>query len=72
MTNAHPLEAAASPFEVARTAASDIARLTGVERHDIAVTLGSGWGRAAELIGETVALNPTVEAMLRPYRTYRA
>jgi purine-nucleoside phosphorylase len=52
----HPLDdPAADPFEVAATAAADIARLTGVERHDIAVTLGSGWGRAAELIGETVA-----------------
>ncbi|OJV95473.1 MAG: purine-nucleoside phosphorylase [Microbacterium sp. 67-17] len=45
----------ADPFEVARTAASDIARLTGVEHHDIALTLGSGWGKAADLIGETVA-----------------
>ncbi|HCJ48987.1 MAG TPA: purine-nucleoside phosphorylase [Microbacterium sp.] len=43
------------PFEVAATAAADIARLTGVERHDIALTLGSGWGKAAELIGETTA-----------------
>lgn len=61
MTNAHPLDAPADPFEVAQTAASDIARLTGVERHDIAVTLGSGWGRAAELIGETVAEIPATE-----------
>ncbi|MFS0867854.1 purine-nucleoside phosphorylase [Microbacterium sp. 179-B 1A2 NHS] len=45
----------ADPFEVAATAAADIARLTGVERHDIALTLGSGWGKAAELIGETTA-----------------
>ena len=45
----------ADPFEVARTAAADIARLTGVEHHDIALTLGSGWGKAADLIGETVA-----------------
>ncbi|WP_341577846.1 purine-nucleoside phosphorylase [Microbacterium schleiferi] len=45
----------ADPFEVARTAASDIARLTGVEHHDIALTLGSGWGKAADLLGETVA-----------------
>ncbi|GAA2956563.1 purine-nucleoside phosphorylase [Microbacterium schleiferi] len=45
----------ADPFEVARTAASDIARLTGVEHHDIALTLGSGWGKAADLIGESVA-----------------
>ncbi len=43
------------PFEVAATAAADIARLTGVERHDIALTLGSGWVKAAELIGETTA-----------------
>jgi len=57
----HPLDFPADPFEVARTAAADIARLTGVEHHDIAVTLGSGWGRAAELIGETVATIPATE-----------
>lgn len=61
-TTAHPLDdPSADPFEVAATAAADIARLTGVERHDIAVTLGSGWGRAAELIGETVASFPATE-----------
>ncbi|GLJ78418.1 purine-nucleoside phosphorylase [Microbacterium imperiale] len=55
-TFAHPLDdPAADPLEVARQAAADIARITGVERHDIALTLGSGWGRAAELIGETTA-----------------
>ena len=37
---------------------ADIAELTGVERHDIALTLGSGWGKAAELIGETTAHDP--------------
>lgn len=51
----------ADPFEVARTAASDIARLTGVEHHDIALTLGSGWGKAADLIGETVATIPATD-----------
>jgi len=52
----HPLdEPTADPFAVAAEAAADIARLTGVERHDIALTLGSGWGRAADLIGETTA-----------------
>lgn len=52
----HPLDdPAADPFEVAQTAADDIARLTGVDHHDIALTLGSGWGKAAELIGETTA-----------------
>ena len=52
---------AADPFEIASAAADDIARLTGVERHDIALTLGSGWGKAAELIGETTAAFPATE-----------
>jgi purine-nucleoside phosphorylase len=43
------------PFEVARTAAEHLARATGVERHDVALVLGSGWGGAADLLGETVA-----------------
>ena len=52
----HPLDdPAADPLEIAAQAAADIARLTGVERHDIALTLGSGWGQAADLIGETIA-----------------
>ncbi|MFJ4046715.1 purine-nucleoside phosphorylase [Microbacterium sp. NPDC089987] len=51
----------ADPFAVAADAAADIARLTGVDHHDIALTLGSGWGKAAELIGETVATIPATE-----------
>lgn len=64
MTDIHdnPLDdPAANPFDVAAAAAADIARLSGVERHDIALTLGSGWGRAADLIGETVATLPAAE-----------
>lgn len=52
---------AADPFEIARTAAEQLAAATGVERHDIALTLGSGWGAAAELLGETVAVVPASE-----------
>ncbi|WP_243063459.1 purine-nucleoside phosphorylase [Humibacter sp. RRB41] len=52
---------AADPFEIARVAAELIARRSGVERHDIALTLGSGWGRAADLIGETVATIPATD-----------
>lgn len=60
--NINPLDdPSTDPFEVALEAAGDIARLTGVERHDIALTLGSGWGKAAELIGETVATIPATE-----------
>ena len=64
MTDIHdnPLDAPnADPFEIAARAAADIARLTGVENHDIALTLGSGWGKAAELIGETIATIPATE-----------
>lgn len=43
------------PFELARSAAQELAQQTGVPRHDIALVLGSGWGGAAELLGETVA-----------------
>lgn len=61
-TTGNPLDdPQADPFEVAAAAADDIARLTGVERHDIALTLGSGWGKAAELIGETTATIPATE-----------
>ena len=61
-TLANPLDdLAADPFEIAAEAADDIARLTGLPRHDIALTLGSGWGGAAELIGETVATIPATE-----------
>ncbi len=61
-TTSNPLDdPAANPFEIAAQAASDIARLTGVEKHDIALTLGSGWGKAAELIGETTATIPATE-----------
>ena len=52
---------AADPFEIAALAAAEIAERTGVDHHDIALTLGSGWGRAADLIGETTATIPAAE-----------
>ncbi len=51
----------ADPFEVARDAASKIAEITGVEKHDFALTLGSGWAKAADLIGETTSAFPGTE-----------
>ncbi|WP_194763520.1 purine-nucleoside phosphorylase [Microbacterium sp. UFMG61] len=61
-THTNPLDdPTANPFEVAAAAAADIARLTGVETHDIALTLGSGWGKAADIIGETTATIPATE-----------
>ncbi|MBK5238877.1 MAG: purine-nucleoside phosphorylase, partial [Actinomycetales bacterium] len=52
---------AADPFEVAKMAAAQLAEKTGVAQHDIALTLGSGWAKAADLIGETTAVIDATE-----------
>jgi len=44
-----------NPFTLAAQAAEVIATKSGVTHHDIALTLGSGWGQATDLIGEVVA-----------------
>lgn len=51
----------ADPMEVAADAAAFLAQATGVATHDIALVLGSGWGGAADLLGETVAEIPAPE-----------
>jgi len=62
MSTTHPLDDPnADPFEIAARAAAQIAEKTGVEQHDIALTLGSGWAKAADLIGETTAELPADE-----------
>jgi purine-nucleoside phosphorylase len=63
-TLSNPLDhPAADPFEIAAQAARQIAELTGVETHDIALTLGSGWAKAADLIGETTATIPAQDVV---------
>jgi purine-nucleoside phosphorylase len=58
----HPLDNPdTDPFELALVAARQIAQATGVDKHDIALTLGSGWAKAADLIGETTATIPADE-----------
>ena len=49
------------PRAAAAAAAAELARLTGVERHDVALVLGSGWVPAADLIGTTVADLPVTD-----------
>jgi purine-nucleoside phosphorylase len=52
---AHDLsDPATDPFAVAEAAAAVIRERTGVERHDVALVLGSGWGQTGDLIGETL------------------
>ncbi len=49
------------PFAVAAAAASAIAEATGVERHDVALVLGSGWQATADLVGETLTEIPVTD-----------
>jgi len=41
------------PYSAAKLAAQNLAELTGVDHHDVAIVLGSGWVPAADLIGQT-------------------
>lgn len=60
----HPLNAEnVNPFEIAAQAATQIAKASGIAKHDIALTLGSGWAKAADLIGETVSEIPASEVI---------
>jgi purine-nucleoside phosphorylase len=43
------------PQGAARVAAAQLAHITGVDHHDIALVLGSGWLPAVDLLGETSA-----------------
>ncbi|WP_440901234.1 purine-nucleoside phosphorylase [Actinosynnema sp.] len=50
-----------SPEALAADAARALSERTGVDRHDIAVVLGSGWRPAADLIGQAQAEIPMGE-----------
>jgi len=41
-----------SPYDLAAEAAAELARLTGVEKHDVALVLGSGWLPAVDALAE--------------------
>jgi len=41
-----------TPYELAKEAASALAEKTGIEKHDIALVLGSGWLPAVDALGE--------------------
>src|SRR5687768_15432814 len=58
----HPLDDPhPEPFELAALAAAKTASATGVDHPAIALTLGSGWARAADLIAETTATIPPTD-----------
>ena len=44
-----------NPYDRATEAGQAIAQATGIDKHDVAVILGSGWVPAVDMIGQTVA-----------------
>jgi purine-nucleoside phosphorylase len=46
---------AQDPLASARAAAERLREITGIDRHDVALVMGSGWLPAAEALGESVA-----------------
>jgi purine-nucleoside phosphorylase len=58
-TEADP--AALDPAALARAAAAALAEQTGVERHDVAIVLGSGWVPAADALGVASVELPVTE-----------
>ena len=44
-----------TPYDAASSAAAKLAELTGIECHDIALVLGSGWLPAVDALGEATA-----------------
>ncbi|MFB9776495.1 purine-nucleoside phosphorylase [Brevibacterium otitidis] len=57
MSNSH----ISDPTAAAKQAATVLNDAAGIDHHDIALVLGSGWGEAAELIGETISEVPAAE-----------
>ena len=43
------------PIGTAEAAAKVIAKITGVEKHDVALVMGSGWISAADALGNATA-----------------
>jgi purine-nucleoside phosphorylase len=53
--------AISDPYLAAQASAARLAGLSGVDRHDVAVVLGSGWAPAADALGVTEAQIPLAE-----------
>ena len=49
------------PYLLAHDAADRLRETTGVDRHDVALVMGSGWVPAADLLGTTTAELPVTE-----------
>ena len=54
-------ETTPDPYALAQEAATRLRGLTGIDRHDVALVMGSGWVPAADMLGETVAELPVTD-----------
>ena len=48
-------------YPLANVAAAELARRSGVDRHDVVVVLGSGWSGAADTLGPVTVEFPVTE-----------
>jgi purine-nucleoside phosphorylase len=55
------MTAISDPYQAAQASAARLAELSGVDRHDVAVVLGSGWAPAADALGIAGAEIPLAE-----------
>ena len=56
-----PSTVESNPGDTAEAAAAELAKLAGVDRHDIAIVLGSGWVPAIDVLGEPAAEFPVTD-----------
>lgn len=61
MTHSSSNETTQAANQAAQQAAATLSAITGIQHHDVAVILGSGWVHAAELLGETTAEFPVTD-----------
>ncbi|HSS68213.1 MAG TPA: purine-nucleoside phosphorylase [Nocardioidaceae bacterium] len=54
-------EASLSPYDLAKDAADALREQTGIEHHDVAFVLGSGWLPAADALGDQIAAVKTTD-----------
>jgi purine-nucleoside phosphorylase len=54
-------DATTDPYALARDAAVALRERTGVDTHEVALVMGSGWVPAAEMLGETAAELPVTD-----------
>ena len=61
-----PVDPVTAPYEASVRAATNLRGLTGVDAHDLAVVLGSGWAEAAPATPSAIAATAMDRCMKSP------